>query len=162
MLDRLEELEQEALDGLAAAADAATLAAWRSAYLGHKGALTAALRLISSLPPEDRPAAGQHANQLKQRMQVAFEAAEAMLRVVVEGPPLDVSLPGRLLDAGRLHPVTEIMRRMRSAFALMGFQVYEGRDVESEEYNFTREGGQNHESTDQVAQRLCRHNGGIR
>jgi phenylalanyl-tRNA synthetase alpha chain len=136
MIDTLQELEGEALAHLDAVQSKDGLASWRGQYLGRGGELTTLLRSLGSLPVEQRPAAGRRANELKQKLQAALDEAEARLRRVVSEPGLDVSLPGRRPGAGRWHPITATMRRVRAAFAQMGFQVFEGPDVELDLYNF--------------------------
>lgn len=142
MIDALDRLEREAIARLAAVETEEALAGWQRDYVGRRGAVTEAVKVVGSLPPEKRPTYGRRANEIKQALEVAYDARaseleqEQMARRLA-ADALDVTLPGRAPDAGRLHPVTAIMRRMRSAFAQMGFQVYEGRDVETEEYNFT-------------------------
>lgn len=135
-------LRDEALDALAAADRKDQLLAWHAAYLGRQGALTALLRGLGDLPPAQRPAAGRAANALKRALETAYaqrladwEAAEQAR--VARTERADVSLPGWPAGGGRLHPVTRTVREMIAAFARMGFQVYEGPEVEWDEYNFT-------------------------
>jgi phenylalanyl-tRNA synthetase alpha chain len=137
MLTDLQQLEREAMARLAALETKEEMDGWRSDYLGRKGALTAVLRRLGSLPPAERPVVGRQANELKQRLSQAVAQAQEARRTEVRGPALDVTRPGRAPRAGRLHPITAIFRRMRAAFAQMGFQVYQGREVESEDYNFS-------------------------
>jgi phenylalanyl-tRNA synthetase alpha chain len=136
-LGTLQTLEGEALQHLAAADTDEDLGRWRARYLGRSGALTALLRSIGSLPGEQRPATGKSANELKQRLQAALDEKQKTVRLAVTAEWADVSLPGRLPAAGRLHPITATMRRMRAAFGQMGFQVFAGPDVELDEYHFT-------------------------
>jgi phenylalanyl-tRNA synthetase alpha chain len=136
-MNALQTLESEALDRLAAVESSEELGRWQSDYLGRRGALTALLRSLGSLPAEERPAAGKQANELKCRLQTALDARSHAVRPAAAEPDLDVTLAGRLPPAGRLHPVTSTLRRMRAAFAQMGFQVFVGRDVETDEYNFS-------------------------
>jgi phenylalanyl-tRNA synthetase alpha chain len=142
MTDNLVKLEQEAMEGLAAAETEGALFAWKRAYLGRRGAVTEVLRGLKSLPPAERPAAGRHANALRERLARAVEAraadvADAAALQAAAWQAVDVTLPGRRTAAGRRHPIWATMRRMLAAFAQMGFQPFEGRDVETEEYNFT-------------------------
>ncbi len=137
MIDALYTLECEALDRLATVESSDDLARWQADYLGRRGALTALLRTLGSLPAAERPAAGRQANELKSRLQSALEARSQTVCAAAAEPALDVTLPGRPSSAGRLHPITATIRRMRSAFAQMGFQMHVGREVESDEYNFT-------------------------
>lgn len=134
---QLQQIEREALETLAAIESHSELERWQGRYLGRRGVLTVLLRSVGTLPASERPSVGKTANNLKRRL-------EAMLadKVHTIGPQqvesgLDISLPGRQPGAGRLHPITATMRRMLSAFVQMGFQVFDGRDVESDDYNFT-------------------------
>ena len=126
----LEQLEtSEALDG------------WHSQYIGRKGELTQMLRRVGELPREERPAFGQRANALRQELEAAYEhkataiKAAEMEQTLAEGS-LDVTLPGRPVRRGRLHPSTQTLRRIYQIWADMGFQVYRSRDVETDEMNF--------------------------
>jgi phenylalanyl-tRNA synthetase alpha chain len=132
----LQELEREALERLDVIQSEEELARWRSELLGRGGELTTILRSLGSLPVDQRPVIGRRANELKVKLQTALDERRLTLRPVSPGPSVDVSLPGRSPGAGRLHPVTATMRRVRAAFGQMGFQVYEGPDVETDDYNF--------------------------
>jgi phenylalanyl-tRNA synthetase alpha chain len=135
-------IRSEAMDALAAAGDREDLLVWHAAYLGRQGALTRLLRGLGDLPAARRPAAGRAANALKRELAEAYERrlaaweAEEQARVMGAGRA-DVSLPGWPAGGGRLHPVRRTLREMMAAFAHMGFQVYEGPEVEWDEYNFT-------------------------
>jgi phenylalanyl-tRNA synthetase alpha chain len=141
MVEIAERLEREAMESLAAARTEEALAAWRRAYLGRHGAVTKVLRGIKAVPLAERPEAGRRANALRERLAHAAAAhASALADAVAEqvvGQAVDLTLPGRRTAAGRRHPVVAVMRRMLAAFAQMGFQPFGGRDVETEEYNFT-------------------------
>ncbi len=137
MLRTLRKLEQEALECLEAVESRDDLSDWRREYLGRGGALTTLLRGLGSLPADQRPIVGRRANELKRQLHAALDARREALRPVVSCHRLDVSLPGRLPRAGRLHPITATMRRMRAAFGQMGFQVFHGPDVETDAHNFT-------------------------
>jgi phenylalanyl-tRNA synthetase alpha chain len=138
---RLEELEQDALAALAAVADEEALAAWQRSVFGKRGTLTLAMRTLGELPKQERPAFGQAANQVKARLEAAYEersqqlAAQALARELEAGR-LDVTLPGRPVGPGHLHITTQVLRQAYAIFAEMGFQVYEAPDVETDEYNF--------------------------
>jgi phenylalanyl-tRNA synthetase alpha chain len=141
MIEKLEQLQAEALERLAAVRDLATLDEWRIAYLGKKGELTLFLRSIGQLPPEERPKAGQAANEVKQALEAAFDTATERLRQAAVEQALiaervDVTLPGRPPSLGRIHPSREILREIYQIFAEMGFQVYTAPDVETDELNF--------------------------
>ena len=141
MLEKLNRLEQEALKALEAAEDEEALDQWYRAYLGRKGAVTQMVRSVGTLPKEKRPAFGRRANEVKQALEAAYaDRREAVRRMVLaralkEGA-VDVTLPGRPVVRGRLHPATRTLREIYAIFADMGFQVYRSRDVETDEYNF--------------------------
>jgi phenylalanyl-tRNA synthetase alpha chain len=142
MLDEISDLRNQALDRLSALNNLNELQAWRSAYLGRGGALSLLMRRTGDLPREQRPTAGREVNALKRALESVYEArgrelAEQEHARVTSGAQLDVSLPGRSLPLGRLHPVTRTLREMRAVFAQMGFQVYAGPEVEEDRYNFT-------------------------
>jgi phenylalanyl-tRNA synthetase alpha chain len=140
-IETLNELENRALADLNSAADLKALDAWRVGVLGRKGSLTVALRSVGGLPAEDRPTFGAAANRVKERLEAAYaERAAALKERSIAGAlaseRLDVTLPGRPPDLGRLHPTTQILREILSAFGAMGFQVVEGPEVEWDYYNF--------------------------
>jgi phenylalanyl-tRNA synthetase alpha chain len=141
MLERLEGLEQEGLRDLSAAADEEALQAWKVRYLGRSAELGRVLDGLRTAPKEERPALGKRANQVKQAFEAAFEArqqamAAGQLERSLQTERLDVTLPGRPLARGRLHPATQTLRQILAIWAEMGFQVYRSRDVESEAFNF--------------------------
>jgi phenylalanyl-tRNA synthetase alpha chain len=130
-------LRGDALSALEAASGADALEKWRVEFLGRKGRLTGLLRNLATLAPDERRAVGAAANELKEELEAAFEEKQKSAAASA-GPQdtLDVTLPGRRLRAGRLHPSTQIIREMLAAFNEMGFQVVEGNEVEEERYNF--------------------------
>jgi phenylalanyl-tRNA synthetase alpha chain len=137
----LEELEKQALDEVAAAADPAALDAVRVSYLGKKGQLTQQLKQLGALPAAERPAAGQEINRIKARVQQALEARRdalqaAQLDARLASERIDVTLPGRGQPQGGLHPVTITMRRIEELFRPLGFSVAEGPEIEDDHHNF--------------------------
>ena len=137
----LASLEADGQADLATAADAAALDAVRVRYLGRKGSLATILRGLGDLDPAERPAAGKLANDVKQRLEAAFQARKDALEAAAQAARLraerlDVTLPGRPRPVGRLHPSTQVLRRICQIWADMGFQVYRSRDVETDEMNF--------------------------
>jgi phenylalanyl-tRNA synthetase alpha chain len=141
MLEQLEKLRTEALEGLRAIADGAALDTWRRSTLGRRGIVTLITRRVGELPKESRPAFGKRANQVKQELTGAYERkataikADEMERRIATGA-IDVSQPGRPRPLGRLHPSTQVLREICRIWGDMGFQVYRSRDVETDEYNF--------------------------
>lgn len=142
MSSEIAELQQTALAELEQADSAEVLAAWKSRYLGGKGALKDLMSRIGSIAPEERKAYGQTVNALKDTLTAAFEAQEqavssAALAKEIEQGALDITLPARPRPQGRLHPSTRTLRRIYEIWADMGFQVFLSRDVEDDETNFT-------------------------
>lgn len=141
MLDSLKKIKGEALDALKNVQDEAALEQWRTTFLGRSSALMHSLKQLSSLSTEERPRVGQAANEIKRTLETAFDERKTALnqqwlRQSLGAEGLDVTLPGRNIPLGRLHPVTQTLRRIYAIFAEMGFQVYRSRDVETDEYNF--------------------------
>lgn len=136
MLQTLEAVELEALEDLEVIGSREDLGRWRREYLGRESRLASILGSLDSLPVEQRPSVGRLANEVKGRLVVAMEEKRLAFGSGSGGPAVDVSLPGMPVGAGRLHPITTTLRRMKAAFRQMGFQVFEGPDVESDEYNF--------------------------
>jgi phenylalanyl-tRNA synthetase alpha chain len=141
VLDQLETLAQTASSELEQLGDSEALDRWYSRYMGRKGEMTQILRQIGDLPPVERPVFGQRANQLRQKLEASYiqratdiRAAE-MDQTQARGA-LDVTLPGRPLRPGRLHPSSQTLRRMRQIWAEMGFQSQRTREVETDEMNF--------------------------
>jgi phenylalanyl-tRNA synthetase alpha chain len=141
ILERLTALEAAARRALSDAADEAALESVRVRYLGRKGSLAAILRGLGELDPAERPAVGKAANEVKRRLEEALAARRQALQEAARAAALlagrvDVTLPGRPIPMGRLHPSTQILRRICQIWADMGFQVYRSPDIETEEMNF--------------------------
>ena len=142
MHENLIRLRDEALAELGTAADADALEAWRVRYLSRKGgALTTAMGVLGTLPREERPAYGQAANEVKTALEAAFaERQDALKAAALEAElaagTVDITLPGRPPSVGHLHVTTQNLRQLYAVFAGMGFEVYDGPDVETDDYNF--------------------------
>ncbi|MCU7893285.1 MAG: phenylalanine--tRNA ligase subunit alpha [Candidatus Thiodiazotropha sp. (ex Ustalcina ferruginea)] len=113
----------------------------RVGYLGKSGKLTAQLKKLGSLPPEQRPQAGQAINKAKQALQQAIETRKAdlekqLLAERLAAEKIDVTLPGRGLQRGGLHPVTRTLDRIERLFAHAGFESVEGPEIEDDYHNF--------------------------
>jgi phenylalanyl-tRNA synthetase alpha chain len=139
-LEELQQAAREALEEITAAGSKEILEQARVRFLGRKGLITQALRSLGSLPAELRPQFGQEANRLKKLLETHLEEAHDLLKKAAlqaeAATDLDVSLPGRRLDLGRLHPITQITREICDIFIRMGFQVVEGPEIETDYYNF--------------------------
>ena len=141
MQDELATLVREATTEIRGAADLAALDQVRVRYLGRKGLVTARLKELGRLPPEERPRAGQAINEAKQQVQQALEARRAELEAAaldarLAAERVDVTLPGRSAVPGGLHPVTRILQRIEDLFLQLGFEVAEGPEIETDWHNF--------------------------
>ncbi|WP_456385496.1 phenylalanine--tRNA ligase subunit alpha [Desulfolithobacter sp.] len=139
MEEELKRLKAEAEEALAAITDASDLEPFRVRFLGRKGSLSTVMRRLGQVPREDRPRLGQLANSIKQEISDRFEFLKGSLATGDTGQSKgreDLSLPGRNLPFGKLHPVTQVMEEICAIFEGMGFAVAEGPDVELDHYNF--------------------------
>ena len=140
--DTLRGLVERAQADIERSDDLAALDAVRVAFLGKKGALTEQLKGLGKLPADERPAAGQAINAAKQAVQGSLEARkqaleDAELAAQLKAEAVDVTLPGRGVSGGSLHPVTRTLRRIERIFAGAGFSVAEGPEIEDDFHNFT-------------------------
>ncbi len=141
MLQQLEELKSNALRELEGLNDIKDLESWRVRYLGKKSGLIKILRSLATLPLEERKAVGGYANQVKANLENGLEQKKQALReiqlaVSAKEEHIDITLPGRPLPTGRLHPITQTLHEICDIFVSMGFQVVEGPEVEWDYYNF--------------------------
>ena len=141
MLDQLNQLHDDALAELERIDSTSSLDDWYAGSIGRKGFVTLLLRRVGELPKEERPAFGRRANEVKQALEAAYEAKAEKIKAAeleqrLREGAIDVTLPGRPLQTGRLHPITQTLREIYAIFAEMGFQIYLSPDVETDEYNF--------------------------
>jgi len=141
IMQQLDEMQQSALVALAGVTDEAGLQAWRTAYTGRSAPVMLVFSRLPQFPKEQRPGIGQAANRVKLALEAALADRTAAvqqeaLQKSLTSDRLDVTLPGRPLVTGRLHPETRTLREIYRVFGDMGFQVFRSRDVETDEYNF--------------------------
>jgi phenylalanyl-tRNA synthetase alpha chain len=141
MNEQLTALEQAAAQAAGAAAGEPDLQLVKARFLGRKGELTAIMKGMGDLPPEQRPLVGALANQVKDRLEALFETRLAQLRTAelerrLVAERLDVTLPGRRQRRGSKHPVSQVTEELVAIFAALGFGVAEGPEVERDFYNF--------------------------
>jgi phenylalanyl-tRNA synthetase alpha chain len=141
ILQQLEQLRQEAESALERANSTEATQAWHSEYLGRKGRLTAILRNLGGLSPEERPLVGKVANEVKVVLENALQErqaaiAQAELEAARSAENIDVTLPGRPQSIGKPHPITATLREVYAIFTAMGFQIFNSPEVETDEYNF--------------------------
>ncbi len=134
----IEDIHRSGLDDLKAARTSKEVQDLTVRYLGRKGILTQFLRNISQLPAEQRPAAGKRANELKGILEREFKTAIKKFESADSDnlDRIDVSLPGRPLTTGYLHPITQVNDQICDIFSSLGFDIAEGPEVESDYYNF--------------------------
>ncbi len=137
----LDEILQQAKAAIEGAADPAALDAVRVEYLGKKGKITDLLKSLGQLPPEERKVAGQTINQAKQQVQGVLNQRReflqnAELEKALAAEKVDITLPGRNIAAGNLHPVTRTIERIESFFGQLGFEVKTGPEIEDDFHNF--------------------------
>ncbi|MCH1926933.1 phenylalanine--tRNA ligase subunit alpha [Shewanella sp. C32] len=140
-MQQLTEIVQQALNAIEGAADLKTLDDIRVDYLGKKGKITDLMKLMATLSAEEKPAFGQKVNEVKKQVQQelsqridALKAAE--LEAKLKAEQVDVTLPGRRLENGGLHPVTRTIERIESFFGELGFSVKHGPEIEDGYHNF--------------------------
>jgi phenylalanyl-tRNA synthetase alpha chain len=137
----LRRLEADALAQIAKSADASELEQARIQFLGRRSRLTAILRQLGRLDPQARPVIGALANRVKEAIEAEIASRRASLAAIPDDQALaldrvDITAPGRRPNLGRLHPLTQIIRRICGIFVEMGFAVMEGPEVEWDYYNF--------------------------
>jgi phenylalanyl-tRNA synthetase alpha chain len=141
MTEELRALQEKADADLKGAITEEELQTARTRYLGRKGLLTGLLRNIAVVPPEQRPQFGQACNRFKETLSARIDSRIAELGTSQRGDQLlrdriDITLPGRGVPPGRLHPVTQVKEEICAIFAGLGFTVVEGPEVERDYYNF--------------------------
>ena len=154
MKEQLANIRTEALAAMEAARDSAELDALRIQYLGKKGRLTAVLKSMGSLSPEERPAMGQLANEVRAALEEALERRKADLEALaleqrLQEEALDVTVPGTPCKLGHRHPMYIALDEIKDIFISMGFTVLDGPEVELASYNFDKlNAGEGHPSRD--------------
>ncbi len=138
----LEQLATAAIADFSAAAEPAKLEDAKAVYLGKEGSLTILLKSLGKLPAEERKLAGAAINVAKTRIESALaarrdELKNAQLEAQLAAEALDVTLPGRGMPQGSLHPVTKSLERIEQLFRSIGFDVADGPEIESDWHNFT-------------------------
>ena len=141
-MNELDRIVAAAQADFAACTDPAALENGKAKYLGKAGALTELLKSLGRLAPADRPAAGARINATKVKLEAALVArrlalADSRLAEELAGEALDVSLPGRGVGTGALHPITRTLERIEALFRSLGFEVADGPEIEDDFHNFT-------------------------
>ncbi|HEY2665166.1 MAG TPA: phenylalanine--tRNA ligase subunit alpha [Candidatus Binataceae bacterium] len=141
MKEELEQIRRRAMAELAAGAAAEQIEEVRVRVLGRSGELTAIMRKMRDVAPQERPEIGQLVNQIKGEIEARIDELTTQLALrelekALAGERIDVSLPGAKLPRGRLHPITIVGERMLDIFQSMGFEVAATPDIEDDFHNF--------------------------
>ena len=143
MKEQLNEIRQKAISRLENSDTLAALEELRLQFLGKKGEVTALLKQMGKLSPEERPVMGQLANQVRadiegmlaeRKQELEAHALDAKLKAEA----LDVTIPGDEMTFGHQHPMNQVLQEIKDIFTGMGYQIVDGPEVELAEYNFTR------------------------
>lgn len=142
MEQELASLLDDAKQEIAKAQHQQALQQIKAHYLGKKGKLTDLLKGVGKLPAEEKPKIGKLVNEVKQKLQAAFDEKEGALQQTALASKLkkevvDITLPGRSLRYGSLHPITRVKSRVIALFTQMGFDVVGGPEIEDDYHNFT-------------------------
>ena len=142
MKERLEAIKEKALSQISESDSLEKLNDIRSSILGKKGELTEVLKGMKDVAPEDRPKVGQIVNETREAIEsllaeriAKFEAEKLRRRYKAE--KIDVTMPAKKAARGNLHPITQVMNELIDIFGSMGFEIYEGTEIETDHYNFT-------------------------
>jgi len=137
ILKNIENLTKSASDKLKDFSNISELEEWRIEFLGRNGKLSELMKIMKDISPEDKRIVGPKLNQLKIYLNELFENTKnSTLDNFNKEENFDITLPGRELLYGSLHPTTLIIREICDAFRSMGFQIHEGNEIETEKYNF--------------------------
>ncbi len=141
MKQQLEQIKTAALEAIAAAQNSADCENVRVKYLGKKGELTAILKSMGGLSPEERPIMGQLVNTAKAEVDEALSKKVSQMQAAAEELKLkeetiDITMPAKTSKTGKLHPLNTVLNDMIDIFQSMGFDVVDGPEVETDHYNF--------------------------
>ena len=141
MSDDLQQLETSALAELKKATNEDQAQAVRTKYLGRKGLLTGLLRNIAQVPDAEKRLFGKRCNEVKDLLSAKIDEVLSQQSLLTKSSGLlkekiDVTIPGRSVKYGRIHPVIQIRREICAIFTSFGFSIVEGPEVESDYYNF--------------------------
>lgn len=141
MSEQISQVQTEALQAIASAADLDALQQVRIAYLGKKGSIQALMSFMKTLSKEEKPAFGQQVNACKVAVTEAIDARQAELQKgavsgKLQSEKIDITLPGDHIELGTTHPLIMIQQELEDLFLGMGYKIAEGPEVESDYYNF--------------------------
>ena len=143
MKEQLAQIKQQAMEALQQAQTPARREELRVRFLGKKGEVTAVLKQMGKLSPEERPVMGQLANAVRAEIEEMLEkqkaaAHAAALEAKLASEALDVTIPGKSVVLGHAHPMNQVLQQIKDLFVGMGYQIVDGPEVELADYNFTK------------------------
>lgn len=143
MKEQIENIKKSALEEIKNANDEKVLNDVKVKYLGKKGELTLILRGMGGLSPEERPVIGSLVNEVRDEIENLIEEREkefktAEIKRKLEHEKIDVTMPGKKINLGSVHPITQIIKDMEEIFIGMGYEIEDGPEVELAEYNFDK------------------------
>lgn len=141
MKQKLEAIKSEAFAAISSAQNVQDIENVRVKYLGKKGELTAILKMMGGLSPEERPIMGQLVNSAKAEVEAvlgekAEEMKSAAAKQKLKDETIDITMPPKISKTGKLHPLNTVLNDMIDIFQSMGFDVVDGPEVETDHYNF--------------------------
>ena len=141
MREKLEQIQNGALEAISSASDLKVLEDLRVQYLGKKGELTAVLRGMKDLTAEERPVVGQMANDVREALEHALADKKVGLEreavnKQLEEEVIDITMPGKKIAKGHMHPLHKTLEEVQNIFLGMGYEIVDGREVETAYYNF--------------------------
>ena len=143
MKEQIESIKEKALQRISEANDMQTLNEVRVEFLGKKGELTAVLRGMGALSPEERPVIGALVNEVRDTLEGKISEAEANLKekelqAKLEKEKIDITIPSTKIIRGSKHPMNRIIEEVEDLFVSMGYDVVQGPELETDEYCFER------------------------
>jgi len=130
-------LKETALQEVAKIKSSAEVEVWRQKYLGRKGELSHLLKLLQDTIEKEKPVLGQLANQIKNELQTAYQGLlQGLTGESLDKSAIDVTVPGKKLPVGSIHPLMQVQRDLEDIFRSMGFRVLDGPELEDEYHNF--------------------------
>lgn len=141
MKEKIKELYEKAIAKIKTADDAKTLDDERVALMGKNGEITSLLKGMRDVSPEERPKIGQLVNDLRVRIENYLSEREKEIKAreltkKLASESCDVTMPGKTSEFGAIHPINLVRREIIEAFSGMGFEIFEGPEIELDEYNF--------------------------
>lgn len=142
MKEKLQQIRERALQEIHESKELGRLNEVRDSILGKKGELTSVLRGMKDVAPEDRPKVGQWVNETRAAIEEVLEEKikkfqEEELQRKYKSEKIDVTMPAKQAVKGNLHPITQVRNQLIDIFGSMGFEIYEGSEIETDYYNFT-------------------------